>query len=85
VHIATLNCLLPRADIPRAMKPPANLLNREEGIDLRLPRKPQGLMFLWRNAANPVSGANRFRCWVDLDENLVLYVGVRLATDVDRD
>jgi len=54
VHIATLNCTLAKSRYSAGDETACrSLLNREEGIDLRLPRKPQGLMFLWRNAANP--------------------------------
>jgi hypothetical protein len=44
---------LPRAEIQRALYACRYLLHREEGIDLRLPHKPQGCKSLWRNATDP--------------------------------
>jgi hypothetical protein len=46
---------LPRAEIQRALYACRYLLHREEGIDLRLPHKPQGCKSLWRNATEPRS------------------------------
>jgi hypothetical protein len=48
------------------------LLHREEGIDLRLPHSRKDSCSCGGMPLSSVSEANRFRCWVDLDENLVL-------------
>jgi hypothetical protein len=66
--------LLPRAEISRsgAMPSAELLLHREEGIDLRLPHSRKDASSCGGMPLTSVSEANRFRCWVDLDENLVL-------------
>jgi hypothetical protein len=45
--------------------------HREEGIDQRLPHSRKTHV-LWRTSPTEVGEANRFRCRVNLDENLVL-------------
>jgi hypothetical protein len=65
--------LLPRAEIPRKRSAACRyLLHREEGIDLRLPHSRKDASSCGGMPPTSVSEANRFRCRVDLDENLVL-------------
>jgi hypothetical protein len=59
------------------------LLHREEGIDLRLPQSRKDASSCGGMPLTSVSEANRFRCRVDLDENLVLTSASVQVTDVD--
>ncbi len=63
-----------------------HLLHREEGIDLRLPRAARTTVLV-EVVAYPGQRRKPQRCWVSLDENLVLNVNARIfdaRIDLDK-